>query len=313
MGGRQSVLAALITYGLAYLALSLFPFDFLVSLQELAWKLESGNQGWLVAGSCSDWVRCGARLAGDAMAIAPLGLFLRLAFPQLSLRRLFVAGIAFSLILEALQFLLASGTSQGLSVLLRAAGLVAGAMLGELLKRVGPAPIARFAWRATPFIALPYLLLLVTVAGWFSGDWLPPAEALARLAEVRLMPFYYHYFTTEPAAMASLLANAALYAPIGGLVWARQASGVRGRRKGAGAAALWAVALALPIELGKLLVAAKHPDFTNLLIAAAAAAFTYALASWIEHVLTAGAAARPAAPITPDTHKPAVANAQGTR
>ena len=39
MGGRQSVLAALITYGLAYLALSLFPFDFLVSLQELAWKL----------------------------------------------------------------------------------------------------------------------------------------------------------------------------------------------------------------------------------------------------------------------------------
>jgi len=304
MGGRQSVLAASITYGLAYLALSLFPYDFLVSPQELAWKLESGNQGWLIAGGCSDWVRCSARLAGDALAIAPLGLLLRLAFPRSGLRQLFIGGIALGLALEGLQFLLASGTSQGLSIVLRAAGLVAGAMLGEMLKTIGAAPVARLIWRATPIVVLPYLLLLAALAGWFTAPWLPPGEALARLTEVRILPFYYHYFSTEPAAMASLLANAAMYAPIGGLLWARHTSGVRVRNRGARSAALWAIALALPIELGKLLVTSKHPDLTNLLIAAGAAAFTYTLASWIEHVLTGKAPIKPPSPKKPATTAP---------
>ena len=306
VGGHQSVVAAIAAYGMVYVALSLFPYDFLISARELAWKLESGSQGWLISGGCSDWVRCVARLAGDMIAIAPLGVLIRLAFPHLSLRRIFSAGLALGLALEGLQFMLASGTSQGLSVVLRGIGLVGGAMIGELLKRMGPAPVARFIWRATPFIALPYLLLLAAVAGWFSGPWLSPGEALARLTELRVMPFYYHYFSTEPAAMASLLANAAMYAPIGGLLWARQASGVWVTSRGSKTAALWAVALALPIELGKLLVASKHPDFTNLLIAACAAAFTYALASWIEHALTGRTTNKPVQPITPVTPKPAV-------
>jgi len=285
VGGRQSVLAAIATYGMVYITLSLFPYDFLVSPREIAWKLESGSQGWLIAGSCSNWLRCVARLAGDIMATAPLGVLIRLAFPHVSLRQIFSAGLALSLALEALQFMLASGTSQGLSVVLRGAGLVGGAMIGEWLQRMGAAPFARFIWRATPFIALPYLLLLAAAAGWFSEPWLSPGEALMRLTEVRVMPFYYHYFSSEPSAMASLLANAAMYAPVGGLMWARHACGVRVINRGALTAALWAVVLALPIELGKLLAASKHPDFTNLLIAAGAAAVTYALASWIEHAL----------------------------
>jgi hypothetical protein len=309
MGGRQSVLAAITAYGLVYLALSLFPFDFLVSLKELAWKLESGNQGWLIAGSCSDPVRCLARLAGDVMAIAPLGVLIRLAFPHLGLRQLFIAGMAFGLILEGLQFLLASGTSQGLSVLLRGAGLAGGAVIGGLLLRHGVTPLARLVWRATPFLALPYLLFLAALAGWFDAPWLSPGEALARLGDVRFLPFYYHYFTSEPAAMASLLANAAMYAPIGGILWARRASRRRVACRGASTAALWAMLVALPVELGKLLVVPKHPDFTNLLIAAAAAALAYALASWIEQVLTGKATDKPApaaAPMTPEPAKPAI-------
>ena len=66
VGGHQSVVAAIAAYGMVYVALSLFPYDFLISIRELAWKLESGSQSWLIAGGCSDWVRCAARLAGGA-------------------------------------------------------------------------------------------------------------------------------------------------------------------------------------------------------------------------------------------------------
>ena len=57
-GGRPSVLSVIAAYSLFYGALSLFPYDFIVSAEELAWKLESGNYGWLVAGTCGGWLRC---------------------------------------------------------------------------------------------------------------------------------------------------------------------------------------------------------------------------------------------------------------
>jgi glycopeptide antibiotics resistance protein len=222
-GGRQSVLAVIAIYGLGYVALSLFPYDFVISIEELSWRLESDNLGWLIATDCADWVRCGAHLAGDAIAIAPMGLLLLLTAPQASLRRIFVAGLIFGLVLECMQLFLASGTSQGLSVVMRGLGLAGGAAIGQLLLRTGPVPLARLIWQATPLLVVPYLLLLALLGGWFSAPWLPLGEALARLADIRLMPFYYHYFSTEPAAMASLLANATMYGPVGLAFWARAA------------------------------------------------------------------------------------------
>jgi len=226
-GGRQSLVAAAAAYGIIYVVLSLFPYDFVLSGQELAWKLASGNQGWLIAPECGGWLRCSARLAGDAIAIAPLGVLLGLLAPTASYRRVFFAGALLGLLLELLQLLLASGVSQGLSVLMRGVGLVGGVAVSQLLLHYGPRQVGEVIRRAAPVVVLPYLALLAALNGWFSGRWLPPPEALARLADVRLMPFYYHYFSTEPAAMASALANAAMYAPVGLVSWARRAGRVR--------------------------------------------------------------------------------------
>lgn len=137
----------------------------------------------------------------------------------------------------------------------------------------------------TPFAALPYFGLLTVLAGWYAASWLPAGEALAHLADARFMPFYYHYYSTEPAAMASLLANAGMYVPAGLALWARQVVELPLGRRSAWGAALTAAALALIIELGKLWVPGKHPDFTNLLIAAAGAALIVILAGWVERVL----------------------------
>ncbi len=279
-GGRHSVLAAIVVYGLGYVLLALFPYDFVISTKELTWKLASGSNGWLVAGECRDWLRCSARLAGEAMAIGPMGMLIALAAPRITYPRLFLAGITLGVILEALQLLLASGFTQGLSVLLRVAGLLVGAALGHTLRRCGPLPIARILWRGVPLAAIPYLLLLAGLSGWFSSPWLPVEEAFVRLASVKVMPFYYHYFSSEPAAIASLLAQAGMYAPVGLILWARFMVSPAPGGMSLGAA-LWAAGLALPIELGKLMVAAKHPDLTNLLIAACSAAFTFTLVNWL--------------------------------
>lgn len=281
-GGRQSLLAAAIVYGLAYVALALFPYDFLISLRELAWKLDSEHHSWLLAGACEGWLHCTAHLIGEAAAIAPLGVLIGLFAPRVRIQRVLLAGIALGIMLEILQLFLASGISQGLSVLTRGAGLALGNLAGHILIRHGPLQLARVVRRSIPYVALPYVLFLAVLGGWFSGHWLTPSEVFARLGHVRLMPFYYHYFSTEPVAMASLLAHILMYAPVGLAVWARYA----GRSRVAGAvakSALWAALLALPIELGKLIVASKHPDLTNVLIGAGGASVVYGLARWIEH------------------------------
>jgi glycopeptide antibiotics resistance protein len=289
-GGRQSVIAAAVVFSLLYVTLSLFPYDFVISPQELASRLESDNQGWLIAGGCGSGLRCAAHQAGEMVAIAPLGLLVALAAPALSYRRIFTAGVALGLVLEIAQLLLVSGISQGLSLLWRGMGLAAGAAVGHVLRRQGPAPVAWMIRRAVPFAALPYILLLAALGGGFSAPWLPLQGALARLAEVRFMPFYYHYFTTESAAVASLFAQAGMYAPVGFALWALRPTW--SRSGGIPQAAFWAVVLALPIEFIKLFVPPKHPDPTNLLIVAVGAAFACAVANWMERALLGGRSER---------------------
>lgn len=298
-GGRKSALALGTAYALAYIALALFPYDFVLSREELAWKLAAGQQGWLLVDGCGGLI-CLARQAGEILAILPLGLLIARALPDIGYRRLFLLGCGLGLGLELTQLLLASGYSQGLSVPERGLGLVAGAALDRSLRALGPGWMARTLRRIIPFAALPYLLLLAKISGWLSPPWLPAAAALDRLGQVRFLPFYYHYYSTEMVAMSSLLSVAGMYAPVGVAVWAW-----RGWRGGAGPglAGLAALALDLPMEAGKLWVPPRHPDPTNLLIAAVGAALAYVLLDWTANNL----AGKPDRDPAPDTAAPAPA------
>lgn len=303
-GGRESLIAATTLYLLAYVALSLFPFDFLVSADEFARKLSSDRLGWFVAGQCEGWVRCVAPRVGEVLGIAPLGVLAAITARQrLSPIRLFLAGAALGVLLEVLQIAIASGLSQGLSVPLRGAGLLAGAWLGQSLRVLGPHAIAGAAWRTARFAAVPWVAAIAAVNGWFKAPWIATDAALERLAEVRLLPFYYHYFSSEVGAMQSLLAQVAMYAPIGFAIWARHAAAAAHRRRSWPTAALLAAAIALPIEFGKLWGPPRaHPDFTSVILAAASATIVYAMTHWLELILTgarSSAAGRIDAPPVP--------------
>ena len=280
-GGRESITALIAAYLALYLSLTLFPFDFVISWGELNDKLQSGNFGWLLAGTTAEPLRTSARLIGEGLAIAPLGLLAAMVAGRANLGRVFVAGTLFGLALELLQLFVVSGVTQGASALVRGAGLAAGAFVGQQVHEHGLMRVAQWVSRiALPLVPV-YLLSVAVVSGWFTNDILSLTQGFPRFDFVQLVPFYFHYFTSEPVAMASVLANLAMYAPVGLYAWSRQTSMPRARQPGIRQATIWATLIALPIELSKLWLAGKHPDFTNLLIAATGSAISYGMPSWM--------------------------------
>jgi VanZ family protein len=291
--------------GLLYLALyvaySLFPYDLLLTAQEVAQKQASDLWGWVVADSVGARLRVLVGLSVvEALMAVPLGLlFAHASRGRSPVAFAVVAGALLGVALEVAQFFIASGVSQGWSVAMRMLGCGIGAQWWRHRSRLEQDHLQGLLGRAVPWLALPYLLALVTFSGWFSSRWIGADEALGRLdGGVRFMPFYYHYFTSEAKAVFSLASVALMYVPIGIAAWAR------GWRLGP-AMALGVVVAAI-VETGKLFVFDSRPDPTNLLIAAAAVWLPVGLLRLAPGLRAAGhmAPAHPATAGRPTTGRP---------
>ena len=258
-------------YAPLYLALALFPYDLVLSADEWQVKLDSGMVGWWL----SDVARHGgrarllAKLATEALVMLPLGALWAqrqsaATRPHRSAwRRAALWGAIFGLVVETAQLAFVSGQSQGASVLTRALGMALGALAWQHAGWRHPetlrAGLRRFS---VPLLAALLPLLLVYQGAW-RGPWLSLAQAGLRLLDdLRFMPFYYHYYTTELLAVLSLVAVSLSYAPLGLLGWAWHAP--------AGVVAALAMLLATLMEASKLMAQAGHPDPSNIWIAGAA-------------------------------------------
>jgi VanZ family protein len=286
-GGRKAIDAVLVLYVALYLVLSLFPFDFLVSLSELSWKLGTPNYHAVIAwGACHDLMRCVVILIVEIIAVLPFGILIGFRTGGRQNHRLSQAvlyGGVFGIVVELSQFFMASGVSQGASVLTRVLGIGLGLWLFPLMRENRLAALKPFLNIGIVFAAISYFLLLMGLNGWFSQGWIGLEEAFFKLNGKMVIPFYYHYFTTETRAMYSLLYNAAIYGPIGLGYWAWCFS----RRIFSGSAliaAFFGGSAAAVIETSKLFLVGKHPDFTNLLIAAVATGSTYSITDWISRI-----------------------------
>lgn len=270
---RDKSIAILGAYSVGYLIFSLFPYDFLISRDEIAWKLSSPLAAFFLAGSgCTHTISCIAKLGAEALAVVPIGLLLSRHWPRAGTA--FFLGALLGAAIEIAQLFLASGISQGASVLTRAIGLAIGC---QIVPRLSSFPIEsiRPALRwFTMFAVVPYLALLAALNGWATHNWLSLHDGLQRLGTLHFLPFYYHYYTTETVAVASLLTQVVMYAPIGLACWLWRP------QKAARKAAFLAALIAMGIETGKLFVANKHPDPTDILIASVSAALAYALSAW---------------------------------
>lgn len=277
-------------YCVIYVLLALFPFDFLVSEQELAWKLNGGAWGFWQAGSgCNGAVSCLWQRLAEVLAALPVGVGLVLWLPGRagSWGKAIRWGFGLGLILEALQFLTASNVSQGVSVLCRGVGVLLGYAACRWFRRDW---LARgLGWLAKPPVMLLVCLLYV---GWAlrwvlagKGPWLADAVAGHRLATLRFIPFYYHYFTSETRAVESFLLNFWLYAPLGVLAFAGMGRG-RAARAGLWAAGILGALASFDLELAKLWLARTHPDPTNVLIGTLGALFGFWATGQLHSTLT---------------------------
>lgn len=275
--GEPARQAALIAYSLGYLVLSLFPYDFLMSFQEWRQHLVSGSAGWLFAENCGR--HCGLKLIPEGLAVAPFGMLAALVFRhRATLARAAAAGLLLGVLIEGLQVLIASGISQGASVVSRGVGALVGVVLWRLAERIEWRRVRGAARSVVMLGVLPYFALLAWANHWFVGPWLSARLAVARLADTSFLPFYYHYYTSEAGAVVSLLYQFALYFPMGVAVWL-WCWGSRAEKCAQPSllSMLAAVVTASVIEAGKLFITSQHPDPTNVLIAGVAAPTAYGL------------------------------------
>ena len=118
-GGSTALTAAFIFYLIAYLAVSFFPYDFVVSAHELGARLANGRNGWLLSNAtCSGTARCGFKSIEEALAVLPLGLMLARWVRTPGATRVLMAVVAGALlggVIETTQLFLQSGISQGAS------------------------------------------------------------------------------------------------------------------------------------------------------------------------------------------------------
>jgi len=291
---------ALDAYAFGYIALTLFPYDFFITWAELTAKINSDSWGWFVAGTSHSVVMSSIQLLAETVLTLPFGFLLaRLVSPKgANYRQAALAGVLLGMGIELVQFFMAAGISQGLSVLTRIVGVCAGLAVSRRAVAWQPARITALLTRFTPVIAMVYALALLQINGFITLHWGGLADAKARFDQINFTPFYYHYFTSEAKALFSLSVVALSYVPIAVLAWARG--------KAAGVAMATAAVVCACIEIGKLFLTGTHADPSNLLIASVANWFTVRLLLQLTSDATQISAPLQSAPVTRQfPHNPA--------
>ena len=298
-GAHQAGPHLLQAYAGSYLLLCLFPYDLLLSAAELQHKAASGAWGWWLAGAVPRPALAALQLGLEVVLALPFGVLLahQRGGRGIGLVRAAVAGALLGLGIEASQFMMASGISQGASVLSRAAGVALGVAAWQARARWSPEAAASLLRRHGWAFCATYAWLLAVVNGWFFAPWHGADGVAAQWASLRWLPFYYHYYTTEAAALFSLGSVALMYQPVVALGWAFRWS--------TATTAVMAALLCALVEASKLGLAGNHPDPTNVLIAAAVCAGMRRALVWIGR---AQHRPLPRAPAEPDAEPvPAVA------
>ncbi|HET6235248.1 MAG TPA: VanZ family protein [Acetobacteraceae bacterium] len=268
-----------------FVAFALFPFDIALSTQDLAARFAALPSALL---SVPDAGRpLGLRvvlLAATAIVAMPLGMRLCLRttrsgesprqsrrespWEPLGLARIAVTGAALLAVLFGASLFILSAKVSIATFGLRLLGVVAGAMLLRSVSAHDPRRLRYWLDRALPFLLPIYLLLLVYANGLLTRSWVRPEQALAGLNLRGLLPLWYDYISSKSHALQSTAVHAAMYAPLGVMVWLRRG----GTSRTALAAATLGGLLALMIELGRGLKPGLQPDVTIVLIGAIAAA-----------------------------------------
>jgi glycopeptide antibiotics resistance protein len=89
--------------------------------------------------SCGSLIHCGSKLAGEVVAVLPVGILIGMLLgTRRSLWIAALAGCVLGVIIEGVQLFIESGTTQGISMLIRSAGAMLGMCLYGLSRKSRP-------------------------------------------------------------------------------------------------------------------------------------------------------------------------------
>jgi VanZ family protein len=266
--GRRPLMIACGIYAVALFLFFLFPFDFVLSIEDLRDHIVASRHqllSWPGEGR-STALRLILVLA-DTAATAPLGVLLALRGRRRSLFSIAVTGFVIMSAVSLLTMLVLSAAPSLMAVIYRTAGIVIGAAVLRWLEGQDLARWRNLLRRLVPLMILPYALAVLFVNDLMSPHWRSVPEALAALDEFGLLPFYHHYIVSKAHAAASVAAHLLTFAPIGVMLALRRSS----RRREVWLAAMIAALFSLAIEFGRWFKPGLQPDFSNAIIAAVAA------------------------------------------
>jgi len=259
-------------YAVALFLYQLFPYDVILSAEELVLEAE---QGKIVLHPLAG-AGPGPVLALKMLALVPIGFWavVRWKGSRRPVLGAVTVGAAYAMAIEVLQVFVFSRFSSTTDVLLGTAGALVG---GVLATRLGPAatkPWPRgLIWRAIGWLirlGLAAALAAVVVrAKWAPMEVHWPEQGLtAALAERIHVPFYHQYYNSEFEAVAQLLRDMVAPAVLAMLLVSLLPAILPGRRVAAAAAA---AAVAVGVELGQVVFPPHTADMTTAVLAAGGA------------------------------------------
>jgi len=267
-------LAALLLLYTAWLVVYfLLPLDFTANVTELGERLRA-LPAMLVAPMPGAGRPLGVRLLttlADIVATVPVGMLLSVVGRRRSLQWKLSGGLGLVVVVELASLFVIDASPLAAAIVYRMAGIIAGVAIMEWIKGRDLRRRRYYLSKYVP-IALPiYAVFVLLINGLFTSQWLTLDQAMDLLEARQFLPFWNHYIVSKSQASASLVATAALFAPIGVMIWARRSDWLGG----AAFAGILAAGLSLMVELGRWLKPGMRPDFTDPFIAAAAAAIAF--------------------------------------
>jgi len=283
---RRLAIHILTGYVVALAVYELYPFDFVLSMDELLEELRGGK---LHVMPLADWDHLSLlAVAVKAGVLVPVGYLCALTgFGRGRLPRIAAIGGLFALAVQCLHVFIYTRWSSTTDVLLGALGAAAGGWLASRFGPVAGRPVAQTPlWRAVSWSGRLALAIGGAAAilwyKWQPFAWQWPKEGVlsAAIGWVRI-PFYCQYYNTE--FQATLQVTQDFGAP---LILALLLTSVLGKWGTAGrwVAGITAGGIAAAAEAGQMFFPPRVPDLTTMMIAGVGAAVGVFLHDRFVHV-----------------------------
>jgi VanZ family protein len=283
----------------------LLPLDFALNAEDLAAQFDKLPDTVLgLSGEARPMIVWIAVAVSGMLATAPIGAMLALVgrgrvYVGRSTSAVAWIGCFAMLGLYVLTTLVISGAASLPAVITRTIGIALGSWFMHWLTRQNPEDVREDLGDLVPRAIPIYLLTLFGVNGLLSLDWNTPQAAIGELNQLGLLPLFNYYIVSKAQAAKNIVGHAAMYAPIGIMVWLRMENGAR-----LTALVLGAVLSAI-VETGRFFRPGLAPDINAIPLAALSSWASGALMPALWRMLAAVPLARVATAPSPDA---AVAN-----